>query len=124
MPQRRPFFLNLLVIRLPVAGFMSILHRVTGVLLVLAIPGLLWLLQHSLASPAGFAETRAWLGCALGKIGLFLLLWALSHHLLAGLRYLLLDLDLGIHRPAYRYSAWLVLLAAPPLALLLTRGLL
>lgn len=124
MAHRRPFFLNLLIIRLPVAGYMSILHRVSGAWLVLAIPGLLWLLQHSLASPGGFGAIRDFLHSWPGAAGLCLLLWALLHHLLAGIRYLLLDLDIGIERPAYRHSAWLVILAAPPLALLLTGGLL
>jgi len=121
---RRPFFLNLLLIKLPVAGYMSIIHRASGVWMVLAIPCLLWLLQHSLSGPAGFTEIRAWLNSWIGFTGMFLLFWMLIHHLLAGIRYLLLDIDIGIDRPAYQYSAGFVILAAPPLALLVTGGLL
>lgn len=117
--QDRPVFLNLLQIRLPIAGIMSILHRASGLLLFLLTPGLLFMLERSLSSPQDFALVREWLGAPLSLAGLFLLLWALSHHLLAGIRFLLLDIHVGVDRPYYRYSAWLVSGTAPLLALLL-----
>lgn len=117
--QERPVFLNLLQIRLPIAGIMSILHRASGLLLFLLTPGLLFMLERSLSSPQGFSTVRDWLDAPLSLAGLFLLLWALSHHLLAGIRYLLLDIHIGVDRPYYRYSAWLVSVAAPLLALVL-----
>ncbi|MDQ7015195.1 MAG: succinate dehydrogenase, cytochrome b556 subunit, partial [Gammaproteobacteria bacterium] len=55
---------------------------------------------------------------------LFFALWGLMHHLLAGVRYLLIDLELGVDKPRYQQSAWAVLFAAPILALLLLGGLL
>ena len=47
---KRPVFLNLIAIRLPVAGVMSIVHRITGVLMTLAVPALIYLLDLSLGS--------------------------------------------------------------------------
>lgn len=116
-PDDRPVFLNLFQIRLPIAGVMSIIHRVTGVVMVLAIPVLVWLLETSLSSEAGFAEVSAALNSGLMMLMLFLALWGLMHHLLAGIRYLLIDIDVGVERPTYRYTAWAVMLGAPVIAL-------
>ena len=69
----RPVYLNLIQIRLPMAGFMSILHRVSGLFLFLAIPPLLYLLDLSLASPAGFIEARAELSSGIYLVALFVL---------------------------------------------------
>lgn len=57
--QGRPVFLDLRKIRLPLNAVVSILHRITGVFLILSIPVLLWLLDRSLASPEGFAQAVA-----------------------------------------------------------------
>ncbi len=112
-PSDRPVFLNLLQVRLPIAGVMSILHRASGLLLFLLIPPLLYLLELSLSSPAGFATVRDGLHSLPARAGLFVLLWALLHHLFAGIRYLLLDIHVGVERPRYRHSAWLVTISAP-----------
>ena len=116
---QRPVFLNLLQIRLPVAGVMSIVHRATGVFMVLGIPFLVYLLERSLAGPDGFSGVVALIDGLPGRIGLFLCLWALLHHLFAGIRYLLLDIDIVIDKPLYRATAWFVLFAAPVAAFLL-----
>ena len=122
-PSSRPVFLNLLQIRLPVAAVMSIAHRGAGVLLFLAIPLLIGLLSLALSGDAGFARVARLVQQPLGKVALFLLLWALAHHFLAGIRYLLLDAHLGVRAPYFRHSAWAVLGAAPVLALMLLWGL-
>jgi len=119
----RPVFLNLLKIKLPAAGIMSIIHRVTGVFMVFAIPLLMYLLQLSLNGPEGFSLTVELLAAPLVKLILFLALWGLMHHFLAGIRYLLIDIDIGVESPHYKYSAWVVMLASPVLALLLMGGL-
>lgn len=116
----RHIYLNLLQIRLPIAGVMSIAHRVSGVLMVLAIPLLIGLLDFSLADVESFDHLAALLNGWLGWLILFVVLWALLHHLLAGIRYFLLDIDIGVDRPHYRYSAWAVMLAAPLLAAAVT----
>ncbi len=117
---RRPVFLDLRRIALPMAGLMSILHRLSGLLLFLALPWTIWLLGLSLEGPAGLARALALLHGLPGGLALLALLWALLHHLLAGVRYLLIDVHLGVDRPAYRQSARAVVVAAPLLAALLT----
>jgi succinate dehydrogenase / fumarate reductase cytochrome b subunit len=121
--RKRPFYLNLIKIRLPVAGVMSIMHRLSGLFLALVTPALIYLLDLSLDHHGGFDQAHALLGTWLGRAALFVLLWALMHHLLAGIRYLLLDIDIGIDKPRYRHSAWAVIGLAPLLALLLLGGL-
>ena len=116
----RHIYLNLLQIRLPIAGVMSIAHRVSGVLMVLAIPLMIWVLQYSLSDAAAFGQIKALLQSWIGLAILFLALWALLHHLFAGIRYFLLDVDIGINKPHYRYSAWAVMFAAPVAAALFT----
>jgi succinate dehydrogenase / fumarate reductase cytochrome b subunit len=120
----RPVFLNLFKIRLPMAGIMSIIHRATGVLMVLAIPLIIYLLDLSLSGPEGFAQVKGIFAGVFVKMVLFLFLWGLMHHLLAGIRYLLIDIDVGVEKPLFRQTAWVVTLIAPVLALLLLGGLL
>ncbi len=115
----RPVYLNLLQIRLPVPGFMSILHRVSGAVLSLAIPVAIYLLDLSLRGPEGYARAHQLLDGWFARLVLLGMLWALLHHFFAGLRYLLLDIDVGIDKPAYRQSAWAVIVAAPLLAVAL-----
>jgi succinate dehydrogenase / fumarate reductase cytochrome b subunit len=119
----RPVFLNLMQIRLPVAGVMSIIHRATGVVMVVAIPLLIYLFGLSLAGKAGFADAGSLFHHGLVKLLLFLFLWGLMHHLLAGIRYLLIDIDVGVEKPLFRQTAWAVIIAAPVLALILMGGL-
>jgi succinate dehydrogenase / fumarate reductase cytochrome b subunit len=120
---KRPLFLNLLVIRLPVAGVMSIGHRISGVALVFTIPYFIHLLALSLASPADFDAVSQTIAGWPFKAFLFLFLWALMHHFLAGIRYLMLDIDVGIEKPLYRQTAWGVLAGGPVLALILLGAL-
>lgn len=110
--KKRPIYLNLFQIRLPVTGVVSILHRITGVLLVLAVPFLLYGLQRSLADPAAFDALRTAASSPLGVVTTLALVWLLAQHFWSGLRHLLLDLDVGIERTAARRGAWLVFAAA------------
>ncbi len=110
--QKRPVFLNLWQIRFPVTAVMSIMHRLTGVLLFLAIPFFIYALQHSLESETGFQTVLGYADSLIIKLGLVLLLWSLLHHLLAGIRYLLLDVDLGVERQQAILTAWLVIVSA------------
>ena len=113
----RPVFLNLIQFRFPVAAIMSVGHRASGVLMVLSIPVLLYLLELSLQGPQGFAEIRELLQGGVAQLILFLMLWALLHHLLAGIRYLLIDFDIGVSKESARHSALAVMVVAPVLAL-------
>jgi succinate dehydrogenase / fumarate reductase cytochrome b subunit len=107
-----PKFLNLLRIKLPPGGVASIGHRVSGVLMFLAVPMVAWQFGLSLESPQGFEEAQRCRDSVLLFAISLLLVWSLSHHLLAGIRHLLLDIELGIDKLAARTSAWLVNIGA------------
>jgi succinate dehydrogenase / fumarate reductase cytochrome b subunit len=107
----RPVFLQLFKIHLPLTGWISILHRITGVLLFLLLPAPLYLWQRSLQDEAGFAQVLEWFSHWPLRILTLLLLWWFAHHLFAGIRFLLLDLDVGVGLQAARRSARWVLLA-------------
>jgi succinate dehydrogenase / fumarate reductase cytochrome b subunit len=110
--KKRPVYLNLVKIRLPLPGFVSILHRASGALLFVSAVWLLFMLDRSLVSEAGFQSVRHYVGFPLVKLALLGLVWAYCHHFCAGIRYLFLDLDKGVDLPAARMSAWAVLAAS------------
>jgi len=114
--KQRPKYLSLQAIlfeiRLPLAGWISILHRVSGVLLFVSGIGLLFLLDRSLSSEAGFAGVARTLGFPLVKLSLLALVWAYCHHLCAGIRFLLLDLHKGIDKASARRSSIAVLVVS------------
>jgi succinate dehydrogenase / fumarate reductase cytochrome b subunit len=113
----RPVFLDLFAIRQPLPAIVSILHRISGALLFLVgLPLLLWGVQASLASPEIFAQFKSTMAHPLAKLIALLLAWAYIHHLLAGLRHLMLDVHVGIDLPSARRSASVVFV----LAILLT----
>jgi succinate dehydrogenase / fumarate reductase, cytochrome b subunit len=113
----RPKYLSLpailFEIRLPVPGWVSILHRISGALLVFPFfAWLLYLLDASLASEQGFEKIRTeYLPLLPVKLGLLLFIWAYCHHFCAGIRYLLLDLDIGIELKTARVTSWIVIIA-------------
>jgi succinate dehydrogenase cytochrome b subunit len=119
MSKSRPKYLDLFEIKLPVPGLVSILHRISGLGLFLFLPFLLWLFQSSLTSPDSYVRYRAVFANPLVKLILVGLLWAFIHHLLAGLRFLALDLHYGTDLPAARASSRLVLIAAVVLTAIL-----
>ncbi len=116
---KRPVYLNLLKIRLPIGGVVSIAHRITGVLLVLLTPLAVYLLQQSLQSEAAFERTRALLDSTAGRAGVLVVLWMFAQHFFSGVRHLLLDIHIGVERHAARRGAWLTLVAGV-LAVVLT----
>ena len=103
-----PVFLNLFRIRFPVGAVTSIAHRVSGLLLFLSFPVLVYWLDLSLRDPAGYADACEWLQCGWVRLASVVIVWSLIHHLFAGLRFLLIDLGLGVERTAARRSAWVV----------------
>jgi succinate dehydrogenase / fumarate reductase cytochrome b subunit len=115
-------FLNLLQIRLPVTGVVSIAHRISGMLLFISLPIALYLLGLSLSSEAGFQRTVAIVQGLPFRLLALLGIWALLHHLLAGLRFLLIDLDIGVYKTPARVSAFSVIVGG--LVLTLVAGLL
>ena len=117
--RRLPVFLNLAQIRFPIGAIVSIVHRVAGVLLFIALPVVALMLDASLRTEAGFVAVRDLLSSPLWIATAAVLLWALVHHLLAGVRHLLMDVGIGGELERARTSARLVLIAAPALAVLL-----
>jgi succinate dehydrogenase / fumarate reductase cytochrome b subunit len=109
---KRPVYLNLFKIRLPIGGVVSILHRVTGVFLVLLLPPAIYLLQRSLQDAATFEQTVRILGSLPGRALLLIVTWMFVEHLYSGIRHLLLDIDIGIERTTARRTAWLTLLVS------------
>ena len=114
----RPRFLNLLLIRMPVGALTSLGHRISGILLFLALPLAAFLLDLSLQSPEGFERAGQLLRSPLLRAVEILVVWSLMHHLLAGIRFLLIDVDIGVEKTPARRSALLVNLAAPILTAL------
>ncbi len=107
----RPVYLNLLQIRLPIGGLVSIIHRITGIFLVISLPAALYLLDLSLDNQANFLKAKDLLFSDLGKIILILLGAIFLQHLFSGIRHLLIDIDIGVGKHAARNSAWVTLLA-------------
>jgi succinate dehydrogenase / fumarate reductase cytochrome b subunit len=105
----RPYYLNLLKIRLPIPAIVSILHRVSGVFLFLAIPVFVYLLDLSLQGEQGFYQVVDLLSQPLVKLALLLLIGSLVHHLFAGIRFLLIDFDIGLSKQQSIKTAWLVI---------------
>lgn len=116
--KKRPKNLDLATIRQPLPAVLSILHRISGAVLFLLMPVLLWLFQQSLASPEGFAVAKAATSGLFAKLILLGLLWLFMHHFCAGIRYLLLDLHIGIDLQSARYSAKVVFVVSIVLTLI------
>jgi len=119
MTKPRPKYLNLLQIRLPLPGVISIMHRAFGLVLFLVIPLFLYAMQVSLESPKSFDALKSLLAHPLAKLFLLGLAWAYLHHFCAGLRYLALDLDYGTDLAPARASAKAVVGVSLALTLLI-----
>jgi succinate dehydrogenase / fumarate reductase cytochrome b subunit len=119
MKKPRPKYLALHEIRLPLAGYASILHRVSGAGLFLMLPLLIWLFQISLDSTQqGSALFAAVTGNILVKLVLFGLLWAFLHHFCMGIRILLIDIHVGVEKQQAHASAIAVLAVSLTLTLI------
>ena len=119
----RPVYLNLLRIHLPVTGWVSILHRLSGALLFLSLPLAIWLLSKSLTSEAGFAAVHAWLALPPAKLLVLGLVSLFALHFFAGLRHLALDVHWGVALAAARRSSVAVLVLAGAVSLVAAWGL-
>jgi succinate dehydrogenase / fumarate reductase, cytochrome b subunit len=113
---------QILTYRLPPAGRVSILHRVSGALLFLMLPLLILpLFAMSFTTESGFNALAVVVGFPVVKIVLLVLLWAFLHHFCAGIRYLALDLHHGLDKHSAQKSAGVVF--GVSLALTLVFGL-
>ncbi len=104
--KKRPEFRNINALqdlptyRLPAAGWVSILHRVSGVIMFLLLPFILWMFDTSLSSEISFETFKAAFNVGLGfvpgwfiKLVVLALIWAYLHHFTAGLRHLWMDIS-------------------------------
>ena len=114
----RPVYLNLFKIHLPLPGWVSILQRISGALLFLVTPLLLYLLQISFDAD-GYIRLAAGVQMPLIKFLLTLLLWGYLQHQLGGLRFLLLDIHVGTGLVAARKLSAATLLASALLTLVI-----
>jgi len=113
--KQRPQFRNIHITelknyRLPIAGFVSILHRISGFMMFLALPFLLYLFQMSILSEDTFKHFAGIAAHPLVKLIILALAWAYFQHFSAGVRHLFMDLHLGLDKDASRKSGSTVLL--------------
>ena len=118
----RPEFRNIHITqivryRMPPAAMVSILHRISGAALFLALPVLLWMFDLSLMSEDSYARLAAVASGWIAKLALLFLIWAFLHHLVAGIRYLILDLHVGLELRQSRTNALAVFAISLPLTL-------
>ena len=105
--------------KLPWSGKVSILHRVSGAVLFLSLPFILYLFDKSLTSELSFFTFSEVVGHPLIKLILLGLIWAFLHHFCAGIRFLALDLHKGIEKHQIQKSAVSVLVVSLSLTLVL-----
>lgn len=112
--KQRPEFRNIHVTdivgyRLPLAGIVSILHRISGLLMFLLLPFILYLLDQSLISEGTFGYFKGLVASPFVKLILLAIIWAYLQHFCAGMRHLVMDLHIGIDKLSARTSAAIVL---------------
>ena len=118
--KKRPKHLDLMKIRLPLPGLVSILHRISGAILFLAfIPAILLMLRHSLSSAESFQALGSFFAHPLIKLISLVFVWAYLHHFCAGIRHLLMDIHIGIDLKSARLSATIVMAVSILLTLLI-----
>ena len=129
--KERPVYRNIHVsqivaYRLPPAGIVSILHRVSGALMFLLLPFVIWLFDVSLTSEVSYVRFTStfvagigWLPGWLMKLVALALIWAYLHHLIAGVRHLWMDMTHSVSLEQGRVSAWATLASSAVLTLAL-----
>jgi len=93
--KKRPVNLDISTIKLPITGFASFFHRVSGIFLFAGMAFLLWMLDSSLTSPEGFAAVRDASSNPVCKFVSFVVLAALAYHTIMGIRHLIMDFGVG-----------------------------
>lgn len=119
MNKQRPVFLQLNVAEMPITALVSILHRMSGIVLFLGLPVLLYLLQQSLASPESYAALQDCLSGTFARLGLWVLLSAVAYHVIAGVRHLIMDLGHAETKAGGQQAAVTVLILGAIAVLLL-----
>ncbi|MGK2914464.1 MAG: succinate dehydrogenase, cytochrome b556 subunit [Porticoccaceae bacterium] len=112
MSDKRPVNLDIGTIKLPVAAWVSILHRISGVVLFFATGLFLWMLDASLASEESFRNLKTIITHPLCQLVIWGMLAALAYHLVAGIRHLIMDCGIGETLEGGARGAKIVLLCA------------
>ncbi len=119
-------FKDLTTYRMPAAAWVSILHRVSGAIMFLLLPFIIWLFDTSVSSEISFARFRAAFNAGLGfvpgvivKLVALALIWAFLHHLIAGLRHLYMEVTHKLTKEFGRSSAMGVLVLSLGLTVIL-----
>jgi succinate dehydrogenase / fumarate reductase cytochrome b subunit len=118
LAKKRPEFRNINALtdlpsyRLPMAGIVSILHRISGLIMFLLLPLLVWMFDTSVSSEISFAKFSAAFTVGLGfvpavlvKIVVLGLIWAYLHHLIAGVRHVYMDVCHAVSKEFGKSSA-------------------
>ena len=112
--------------RLPLAGWVSILHRVSGLLMFVLLPFIIWLFDTSLSSEVSYERFSAAFTAGIGfvpglvvKLVVLALIWAFLHHLIAGVRHLWMDAMHSVGKEQGRTTALFTLVISIALTLLL-----
>lgn len=127
----RPTYRNIhitqiLQYRLPPAGIVSILHRVSGAVMFLLLPFIVWLLDVSLSSEISYEQFTAAFGVGIGfvpgwlvKLVVLALIWAYLHHFIAGVRHLWMDMTHSVTKEQGHSSAIVTLASSVALTVAL-----
>lgn len=111
-------FADVSKVRLPLAALVSILHRVSGAMMFVLLPFVLFLLDRSLLSEDTFLYMKGVASNWFVKLVILALAWAYLHHFSAGIRHLFMDLHIGLDKESARKSSVAVFAISLPLALL------
>jgi len=110
---------DILRYRLPAAGVVSILHRVSGAMMFLLLPFILYIFDLSITSEISFTHLQGFVSHWFVKLLILGLSWAYLHHFCAGVRHLIMDAHIGLTKEASAKSARTVFFVSVPLALLI-----
>ena len=114
---------QILSYRLPAAGIMSILHRISGAGLFLVLPFLIYLLQLSLDSETAYSKISILLSNPLIFFIMSGVIWSIIHHFFAGIRHLLLDMHLGLSNKSAGRWGVLIISVSVALAFIFSLGM-
>ena len=132
LTKKRPEFRNINALsdlptyRLPAAGWVSILHRVSGALMFLLMPFIIWMFDTSLSSEFSFERFTSAFGAGIGfvpgwfiKLVALALIWAYLHHFIAGVRHLYMDMTHSVTKEFGKSSATVTLVLSIALTVVL-----
>ena len=118
LAKKRPEFRNINALvdlptyRLPAAGFVSILHRISGLVMFLLLPFVVWMFDTSVSSEISFAKFKAAFNVGVGfvpgivvQLVALVLIWAYLHHLIAGVRHIYMDARHAVSKEFGKSSA-------------------